>query len=264
MASRAQVHRRQRARARRRMHEPVRAARRTRRVAFGVLIGTVTLLVLMVTAFANQDQPASQTLTAQAGTRLLATGRPAPLVVARIGQLQILLPVARSAITAIGYHALQGMLPLDPEGSRVNEGLLARLLRHFTGGGGGGIRYYQLSGGEGSATSALDVGAAPGVDVYAPVSGTVTGISAFIVNGRPHGALLDIRPTAAPSLMLEMSGLQPDPSVAVGTTLVAGASRVGSIVDLARVEKQALARYTQDRGDHVTIAFAQGTSPVLP
>ena len=39
--------------------------------------------------------------------------------------------------------------------------------------------YYQLNGGE---TDVLDVGAAPGTDVYAPVDGTVTGISDFILS----------------------------------------------------------------------------------
>jgi hypothetical protein len=244
------------------MRDPARADRRARQLALGVLITTITLLVLMVSAFASQ--PTSQTLPPQPGGAVpLPTGRPVPLVVARIGELRILLPIARDTVTAIGYHAQTGMLPLDPEGTRVNEGLLARLLRHITGGG-GGIRYYQLSGGTGPATSVLDVGAAPGTDVYAPVSGTVTGISDFIINGKAHGVLLDIRPTGAPSLVLEMSGLKRDPGVAVGTTLVAGASRVGAIVDLARVEKQALARYTQDRGDHVTISFEQGATPVLP
>jgi hypothetical protein len=246
------------------MHEPARAARRARRLALGVLITTTTLLVLMVSAFSGNDQT-GQPLPVQAGLpQLLPSGRPAPIVVARIGELSVLLPVAHDAVTAIGYHAAAGMLALDPEGARANEGLLARLLRRITGSGGGGIHYYQLSGGSGPATSALDVGAAPGVDVYAPVSGTVIGISDFIVDGRPHGVLLDIRPTAAPSLVLEMSGLRLDPSVAVGTALVAGASRLGSVVDLASVEKQALARYTQDRGDHVTISFEQGSSPVLP
>jgi hypothetical protein len=34
---------------------------------------------------------------------------------------------------------------------------------------------------------------------------------------------------------------------------VSGATRLGSVVDLAAVERQALSRYTTDSGNHVTI-----------
>ncbi len=81
-----------------------------------------------------------------------------------------------SVVTAIGYHgAGDDALALDPVGRQANEGIAARLFHRIFGGGGGGVAYYQLGGGQGASTGALDVGAAPGTDVYAPVDGTVVG-----------------------------------------------------------------------------------------
>ena len=47
--------------------------------------------------------------------------------------------------------------------------------------------------------------------------------------------------------------MRPDRSISVGSTVVAGVSKIGSIVDLSDVERQALARYTQDAGNHVSV-----------
>ena len=84
-------------------------------------------------------------------------------------------------MTAIGYHgASDGALALTPLGTQANEGLLKRLLHKVVGGGTGKPRWYLLPGGQGPSTSALDVGAAPGTDVYAPVDGTIVGIGNII------------------------------------------------------------------------------------
>ena len=118
-------------------------------------------------------------------------------------------------MTAIGYHSSgDGALPLTPLGRQGNEGALARLAHKIFGGGGGGFVYYQLSGGE---TAALDVGAVPGTDVYAPVDGTIVGISDYILDGRPYGSRIDIQPSAAPSLVVSLTHLTPDPALTVGS-----------------------------------------------
>ena len=49
--------------------------------------------------------------------------------------------------------------------------------------------------GTGRRTSALDVGAPPRTDVYAPVDGTIVGISKVVLNGRVYGRRIDIQPT---------------------------------------------------------------------
>jgi hypothetical protein len=184
-------------------------------------------------------------------SRLLPTGPPTPMTVALHGGLRIQLPVAQTRVTALGYHSTaDGALVLTPLGRQGNEGVLARLAHKIFGGGHGRFVYYQLNGGE---TDVLDVGAAPGTDVYAPVDGTVTGISDFVLNGKVFGSRIDIQPSAAPSLVVSLTQLSPDPALTVGSTVAASSTKIGRVIDLSGVEKQALARYTQDAGNHVAV-----------
>jgi hypothetical protein len=201
-----------------------------------------------------------------AGATLLApAGPPRPEIVAQYGDLRLHLPVAQSRLTAVGYHgAGNGALPLEPLGKQGNRGLLGRLLDRIFGSGPAGLVWYQLAGGSGPSTSALAVGAAPGTDVFSPVDGTVIGISDFVLNRKRFGVRVDIQPTAAPSLVVSIARLRPDPSLTVGTTVVAARNRLGTVLDLAGVERQALAGYTQDAGNHVTLEVRPAATLSLP
>jgi hypothetical protein len=171
------------------------------------------------------------------------------------------MPVAQNAVTAIGYHAADdGAMTLAPVGRQGNEGLVQRVFHTIFGGGGGHPTWYQLGDG---VTSALDVGAVPGTGVYAPVDGTVVGISPYVVGGHHYGARIDIQPQNAPSLVVSLTQLNADPSLYVGANVIGGATRLGSIVNLARIEKQALARYTNDAGNHVTVELRPAATLVL-
>jgi hypothetical protein len=173
------------------------------------------------------------------------------MTVALHGSLRVELPIAQSRVTAIGYHAANDdALQLTPLGHQANEGALARLAHKLFGGGHGPFPYYQLGGG---GTDVLDVGAAPGTDVYAPVDGTVIGISPFVLNGRTYGSQIDIQPAVAPSLVVTLTQLARDPALTVGTTVTASGTKIGRVIDLSGVEKQALAQYTQGTGNHVSI-----------
>src|SRR5439155_24692588 len=122
--------------------------------------------------------------------------------------------------TAIGYHAASdGALSLSPLGHQGNEGALQRVFHKIFGGGGGPPTWYRLSGGT---TSALDVGAPVGTDVYAPVDGTIVGITPYVVAGHRYGARIDIQPQSAPSLIVSLTQLRADPSLAVGVNVVSG------------------------------------------
>ncbi len=83
-------------------------------------------------------------------------------------------------MTALGYQGgSEGSLALDPIGTQANQGLLQRLARTVIGSLERlGPRWYQLPGGLGPSTSALDVGAPSGTDVYSPVDGSVVAIDA--------------------------------------------------------------------------------------
>jgi len=218
------------------------------------VIAIVVLAMLLVTAFGGSEHPGVALSAPASATRLLPAGPPKPQVLARVGTLALQLPINTTRVTAIGYAGgSEGALALAPVGAQANEGLLKRLFHSIIGGGGGSPRWYQLSGGAGPPTSALDVGAAPGTDVYAPVDGTVVGIEDVVIDGRAWGEQIDIQPTGAPSLVVSVSQLRADPSLTVGDTVTASASKLGRVLDFSKVERQALARYTNDAGNHVSL-----------
>ena len=238
------------------------APHRLRRLA--VLVVTVGGLLgtLIVTAFGEgSPEMIPQTLPPPA-SRLLPGGPPTPMTVALRGSLRVQIPIQQTRVTAIGYHSsADGALTLTALGRQGNEGVLARVAHKLFGGSHGRFVYYQLGGGE---KDVLDVGAAPDTDVYAPVDGTVVGITPYILNGQEYGARIDVQPTAAPSLVVSLTQLTPDAALTVGSTVAASSTKVGRIIDLSGVEKQALARYTQDAGNHVSIEIRPAATLTLP
>ena len=235
------------------MRRERRAAHRVRRFAGLGLLACVLVATALLTAFGAGSPDAVRNVLAPS-KRLLPSGPPKPQIVALQSTVRIQLPIAKSRVTAIGYHAVEGALPLEPVGRQGNEGLFARLARRLFGAGGGGdLVWYQLSGGTGSPTAALDVGAAPGTDVFSPVDGTVVGLTDYVVNNRTLGVRVDIRPVSAPSVLVSLTRLRPDPALTVGSPVAAATSRLGTVLDFSGVERQALARYTRDAGNHVTL-----------
>jgi hypothetical protein len=249
----------------RRARRERRAARRAQRVAILALVGVIAVITLLLTAFGT-GTPARIASTAPApALRLLPTGPPTPLVLALQGALRLQLPIAESKVTAVGYHAAgEGALALHPLGRQRNAGLLSRLAHRIFGGAQAGLGWYQLDGGSGPETSSLDVGAAAGTDVYSPVDGKIVGITDYIVNNRVYGRRIDIEPTAAPAIVVSVTHLRPDSSLTVGASVAARTSRLGTVLDLSRVEKQALARYTNDAGNHVSVGVHPSVTLSLP
>ena len=127
------------------------------------------------------------------------------------------------------------------------QGLSSALL------GTSGLRYYALGGSGGPTTGSLDVGAMPGTDVYSPVDGTIVGITPYVLDGKHYGARIDVQPSGNPSIVVSLTHLRPDPSLTVGSPVAATTSKLGTILDFAGVERQALARVTQNSGNHVAI-----------
>jgi len=230
------------------------SARHARRRALALLLVLAALVVLMLAAFGGRSDTTIGVGVPASASRLLPAGPPAPLIVATHDNLRLQLPVNARNVTAIGYHAPgDDALPLSPVGRQKNEGLFSRLFHRIFGGGGGGIAYYRLGGGDGPWTGSLDVGALPGTDVYSPVDGSVVGLRDYVLNGRAYGSLLEIQPSGAPNDVVVVTHIRVDPSLTVGSTLAAGTSKIGTVVDFSSVERLALARYTQDAGNHVEL-----------
>jgi hypothetical protein len=241
------------------------AAHRKRRLVGLLLLAAVALITLLLTAFGSRGSVPVRASAPAPATRLLPSGPPRPQVVALQGPLRLELPIAQRRVTAIGYHASgDAALPLDPVGHQVNQGLISRVARRFFGGGAVGMRYYVLGGGEGPATASLDVGAAPGTDVYSPVDGTIVGITAYILDGKHFGARIDVQPSGNPSIVVSLTHLKPDPSLTVGSSVASTTSKIGTVVDFTGVERQALARYTQDAGNHVAVSVHTAAALSFP
>jgi murein DD-endopeptidase MepM/ murein hydrolase activator NlpD len=241
------------------------ARRRARRIAGLIAVSIALIVTFLLTAFGSgSPSPTSQTRPAPAN-RFLPAGQPRPQVVALRGPLRLQLPIDQSRVTAIGYHAAGGgALALEPVGRQANEGLFARVARKLFGGGEHGLTYYQLGGDEGPSTAALDVGAAVGTDVYSPVDGTIVGITPYMLRGENFGARIDVQPTTAPALVIRVTHLRPDPALTVGSSVAASISKIGTIIEFSEVEKQALARYTQDAGNHASFEVHPAASLATP
>jgi len=223
------------------------------------LVGVAIFVVLLVAAFSSSAPPGPGL-----GHATDPNGPPLAQIVATEGtNLQIQLPISQSAVTALGYHGTDGdSLALQPVGRQANEGILTRMVHWLFGGGGQGPTYYEFDGAGGPSTGALDVGAAAGTDVYSPVFGTVVSIGTFVLNGKAYGNTLEIQPTQEASVVVVVTRLRADPSLAVGEAVSAGLTKIGSVIDLSGVERQTLASVTHDAGNHVTLEV--DPAPSLP
>ena len=240
--------------ARRSRRRQLERERRRRRLALLTVLVLVAGVVVLLSAFGGSGRSPQSAAADPSTGLLLPTGPPSPEIVADIGSLHIQLPISQSRVTTIGYQGgTDGALALHPLGTQANQGLLKRVLHAIVGGSSGHPHWYQLPGGVGPPTSSLDVGAPGGTDVYSPVDGTVVGISPLVLNGRTYGSTLDIQPTGAPSLVVSVSHIRVDPSLAVGSAVTAGGSKLGAVVDFSHAERQALARYTNDVGNHAVV-----------
>ena len=239
--------------------------RRTRRTAALLVVAAVCLVAVVIYVFGT-GAPTTVAFKGPAPTeRLLPAGPPHPQVVAMQDSLRIQLPVNQSRVTAIGYHATgTGALALEPVGTQANAGIIGRVMRRLFGQGGSSLRYYMLDGGVGEPTGGLDIGAPVETDVYAPVDGSVLAVSDQIINGRAYGARIDIQPSGNPGVVVSLENLRADPALTVGSTVSSGRTKIGRIVDLSRVERAGLARYTQDNGQHVHIEVHPATSIQAP
>ncbi len=238
-----------------------RAQLRARRLVLLALVGSLVGVTLVLTAFGGGSQGTVTALEPENPSLGAGSIRPRPILLATVGNLRIRLPVPSAAVTAIGYHgATDGALALQPAGRQGNEGLLARLWRRIAGSGRTHPVWYALDGGNG--TEVLDIGIPPGTDVYAPVDGSVVSISDVVVDGRRIGARIDLRPSAAPSTTVSLLNIEPDPSLAVGSPVIAAVSKLGTGVDIASVEEQALAKHSTGDGNNVAISVYPSSSLV--
>jgi len=234
---------RRRARERRRNH-----IRRRRAIALAVF---VTLIILAVWA-AYAIPGATPARVPQGASRSAFDQAPAgaaDIVVASVGGIDILLPVARAATTAVAFHPVEnaGTVAFTPAGD---------------GAGGGAAKYYLMSGDgadRSAATAGLDVGAVPGSAVVSPVDGRVTAVKQYQLLGRYADTEIDIQITGDPSLLLVMTHLA-GVKVHLGDSVIRGDTTLGAVRGFPTGLEQALSQYTSDAGDHVQLVVLRVSS----
>ncbi len=237
-------------------------ARRLRRL---LLAGLAVAIVGPILVIVFDSGTTSGPVPVPRADRLLPGGPPTPQVVAFEGPLRIYLPIPEDRVTAVGYHAVgQGALPLTPVGTQANAGLFTRIYRRLFDRDQGGIRYNLIDGGSGPETAGLDIGAPVGTEAYSPVDGTVIGIADLLVAGKRFGVTIDIQPSGSPGLVVSLQNLEPDAGLTVGSSVAAARTPLGTVIDLSSVETPALARYTQDTGQHLHIEVRPTASLPLP
>jgi hypothetical protein len=163
-------------------------------------------------------------------------------------------PIRPESLTGLGYHPEgESLVAMVPRGENLSANPLVRLFSD--GETPEKIHYYMMdaAGRTGPQTGALDVGAAAGTTVYAPVTGMVTAI-------RPdptvQGAnVVEIKPDASAKVRVTVSLVRSEEdSAGVTTRVTAGMTELGTVADSAEILDPQLSSYTSDAGNHVTIS----------
>ena len=245
-------------------HRRSRAVRSTATITAGLVVLVLVLTWLVVQlgreVIADPQLPGS----APRNTPAPPIGLPEQMTLATVPaegseqETEIKLPIRRAGITAIGFDRRNDskLLQLEPEGSRANLAFIQRLASRFLATHqASGLRWYQLS--DESELNLVTVGAVPGTDVYAPISGTVISIADWVVDGRQQGVVVQIQPLGDGEVVVTMRGIDPAPELAVGDTVSQSATMIGYVHDLSAGIDPPLTRYSHDDGTGVEISLRQ-------
>ncbi len=236
---------------------------RRRRAGALVIVATLSLLAVWLAYALPADTPARIPAAAAHPTFAEKASVDRRVVVATVGEVEILLPVALEDTTAVGYHAADrsDSVAFSPQGERASGGGLTQKLADLFKGGGGLAYYLMGQGDDAGATGALDVGAVPGAEVFSPVDGKVVAIEHTVIAGKYKDVQLQIRVADDPTLLLIVSHLA-EPAVDLGDTVTHGDTLLGSVRGYPAGVTQELSRFTSDAGDHVQFVALRVTSGI--
>jgi hypothetical protein len=174
-------------------------------------------------------------------------------VLAEAAGVGISTPIRPASLSGLGYHPEgESLAAMEPRGKNLSANALLGLLSR--GETPEQIHYYLMdaAGREGPDTGALDVGAATGTTVYAPVTGTVTAIrpDPMVENAN----VVEIKPDANPNVRINISLVRSDGDAGVNDFVTAGITELGTVADSAEILDPQLSTYTTDAGNHVTVS----------
>ncbi len=201
---------------------------------------------------------------------LPATPGPTPYF-ARYKGLKLRLPIRLAALTEVGFHqasysyALSMRTPL-PDASLTSAGNHTGTRRNKSAQPAGSnvwllgkvLRMWRAR--PGRPDTAVDVGARPGTNVYAPVTGTVIKVKRYKLYNRWDDYEVHIQADGFPALdvvMIHLTNL----SIAPGDRVEGGETRIAAIRKLSDKFYDQLASYTKDGGNHVHIQVNNTLDP---
>jgi murein DD-endopeptidase MepM/ murein hydrolase activator NlpD len=240
-----------------------------RRLRYASLLVLVVLAASAYTVMSLADRSSAQVpeeallVSDQPGDSRPVNGSEGHPVFARVDDRNLVLPVAARDATIIAYHPLsdERAYSIQPIGRQLNGGVVSRgLERVFS--EEDSVRYYLLKGKGRSAapTAGVDIGAAAGVPITAPISGQVSGVKTYQLYGKYEDVQIDIRPDGLSGI--EVSLLFVDqPVVTIGQTVVAGKTQLGKVRAVQGDLGARLAAYTHDSGSHVHLRVTRDPAP---
>ena len=186
-------------------------------------------------------------------------------VFATYRSLNLRLPIDPSCITALAFHQASGDKALDMDSlapdadmaqaakvKAVASGTSAETTGAVQAVWQGSVLRLWRSNRTGKPDTAADVGADPGTDVYAPVSGTIAQVRAYELYDKYPDYEIHITPDGWPEIDLVMLHVD-DLSIAVGDRVVGGATRIACVRQMSDKIDIQLGGYTKNGGDHVHI-----------
>lgn len=216
-------------------------------VLVAVLIAALVLAFYDGGSDAGAEAPAGQLASPVPPAGIGEAPVTARVLLARAGQVEVVLPVPAKQVTAVLFHAVAepGAIDMQPASGVPHEVL--------------------ADDGGPPGTSGVDVGAPAGTTVYSPVDGVITAVIPNRIGGRPEGLAMVITPAGVPDAAVRVSHLEPGPDGAVprvGTAVGAGRTVLGRVRDLSRAATFEIARYTNDAGNNVQVdMLRQPTGP---
>jgi hypothetical protein len=229
---------------------------RRRRLAALFVAGPLVILAIWAAYALPATSPARVPAPGAVDPFGQASGVDRRLVVARVGDVDLLIPVKVDATTAVAFHPVDNpnSVELTPVGERGDaSGVATRLGDIFK--SGGGMLYYVMDGdgSDGSsATAGIDVGAVPGAFVYSPVDGRVVGVKDYELLGRYDDTEIQIQLADDPSVLLVITHVAKSTAV-IGSDVKAGETALGRVREFPADFEQSLKQYTNDAGDHVQL-----------
>ena len=207
-------------------------------IAVGVPLVAVAMLVLALGLIGGRSSGSSQPLAAPVSTPPISAGRPPDLVIARGEGVAVNLPIDPRAVTAAAFRPIGDLTAVAMESS----GAIA-------------IEQADRRDRPGPATAGLDVGAAAGTPVFAPVDGVVVSVADYKVGGRIEGFENSIAPDVASRGVLvritRLDDLDRGKRLRVGQAVQAGETPIGRVRDMSSMGRQEFAQFTSDSGNHV-------------